>query len=85
MQLSARLSLVTVGPKVMSFEVPIKKYSKGPTIAVYNPYCGGRPASTEYANPCGITMAPTVTPAIISPINHFLLYFGSHEIIGKFS
>lgn len=44
--------------------------------------CGSRPASVAYASPCGITVSPTVTPAIKSLTAWSASYLGSQETIG---
>lgn len=44
--------------------------------------CGSKPANVAYASPCGITVRPTVMPAIISLRNFSELYFGNHAKIG---
>lgn len=50
-------------PMVISLQLPKKKYTKLPMKPEYRPYCGGRPATTAYAIPCGIAVKPTVKPA----------------------
>ena len=36
------------------------------SMAAYNPYCGGNPASVAKATPCGSTTTAPVNPAIRS-------------------
>lgn len=43
---------------------------------------GSKPANVAYASPCGITVRPTVMPAITSLRNFSELYFGNHAKIG---
>lgn len=50
-------------PMVTSLQLPRRKYTKHPMKPEYRPYCGGKPATTAYAIPCGIAVRPTVKPA----------------------
>ena len=45
---------------------------------------GGNSATNAYAMPWGITVKPTVIPAIRSETKHSTLYFGNQSVIGSF-
>lgn len=65
---------MAVGPAGTARQPPSTMYTKQPRKEPYKPYCGGSPAMLEYASDCGITVNPTVTPAITSPIAFSVLY-----------
>ena len=46
--------------------------------------CAGSSATPAYAMPCGITVNPTVIPAIASDTAHEILYFGNQLVMGSF-
>lgn len=49
---------------------------------IFLPTCGSNPARVAYAKLCGITVRPTVTPAMRSQMNLSELYSGIHDKTG---
>ena len=77
------IEIAVVGPDTRCREEPNKAAMIGVTIAVYKPYCGGKPAMVANATPCGNTTTAPVSPAIKSFCKDCLLTSGSHFIKGK--
>lgn len=54
------------GPIATCFEVPNIVYVNRQRIDEYNPQYAGKPANSEYASACGISINPIVIPDITS-------------------
>lgn len=74
---------MAVGPAGTARQPPSTMYTKQPRNEPYSPYCGGSPAMLAYASDCGITVNPTVMPAIRSPTACSPVYCGSHDATGS--
>ncbi len=61
--LKSAMEMALVGPLMSCREESKRAPTAVITMAVYSPYCGGRPAMLAYAIACGTATAATVRPA----------------------
>ena len=77
------MEIAVVGPEIRCHEEPKSAATTGVTMAVYNPYSGGRSAIMAKATPCGSTITAPVNPAMASSRRLWRLHFGSQSRTGN--
>ncbi|STQ62436.1 Uncharacterised protein [Gordonia bronchialis] len=55
------------GPSTRMRDGPTSAYTSSGTMVAYRPVTGGRPATSAYPMPAGISSAVSTTPATMSP------------------
>ena len=77
------MDMAVVGPEIRCRDEPKRAATMGVIIAVYKPYCGGRPAIVAKATPWGKTITAPVNPAMKSARRLVRFTKGSHVRNGK--